>query len=107
MVGVGAVRRRHPGKGGIDFGEAVSAAAGVVFTAAPQQLEAGLVVTMRGIEGGDEDGGVEKISHSKPPAFLRSRLERVFRRASSASSWVRGLPEVKTQMPSFLCIGEE
>jgi hypothetical protein len=62
---------------------------------------------MRGIEGGDEDGGVEKISPSKPPGIFAVAVG-----ASFAKGFVRfflgqGLAGGENPDAALLCIGEE
>jgi len=73
LVAAGAPGRAHAGERGVDFGEAVRAAAGVTFFAAPEKIEARLVVRVIGVERGDQHGGVQECLHLLSPALCRSR----------------------------------
>src|ERR1022692_2929821 len=59
----------HAGKGAVDFGEAVQAAARVAFLATDKKFEARLVVRMLNVERGDQHGGIEERFHLVSPAF--------------------------------------
>jgi hypothetical protein len=53
----------HSGQGGIDFGQAMRSARGVLFSEAEENIEARLMVFVIAVESGDKHGGVQESLH--------------------------------------------
>ncbi len=53
----------HGGQGGVDLGQAVHAAAGILFAKAEKNIEARSVMLVIAVKGGDKHGGIEESLH--------------------------------------------
>jgi hypothetical protein len=73
LVGRDQLLDRQGGHRGVDLGEGVESAGGLLLIGGSEQLEAALVLSVTASEGSDHDGRVEKFLH---PSNSRERCSR-------------------------------
>jgi len=100
-----AVLARHARQRGIDFGQAVGAAARLFPVKLQEHIQAGLVVLVVAIEYRHQHRGVQEGLRRTFPKFWRSRSSRILRRVPSVTEAGSGWPVRNTQMPRSFCKG--